>query len=453
VKKKLLSATFPIALLAATAAGFAGSAQAADDTSLTWNGITLYGVIDMGILYMNHGLPMTGDIPGGMTTIAKASNKSATVISPNGLSQSTIGLKGNIPLNDQFSAIFDLQLGFNPQSGKLTNGPGSLVQNNGVPLEQQKAAADSARAGQLFNGQAFAGINSKDLGTLMIGRLNTFTMDNVAKYDPMNGSYAFSVIGIQGATAGGGNTENTRLDNSVKYLYKFSPQQDLSIHVGAMYQFGKVDSNPGEAFQANAGVDYAGFSFDALVGKKKNAVAAAPLSVAQFQSGLYPSDSLAATLSDNSVWGIGASYRAGPVKVSGGYEHIKYQNPTSPIRTPFTGVGGYYFSIVNSNAYANAKKFDVTWLGVQYFITPKFDVTGAWYQYHQNAYGAVKCSNNSAPTCSGNLQAFSVRLDYRFNARFDVYTGAEWSKVQDGLASGYLSTSLVAPMVGFRFKF
>ena len=43
--------------------------------------------------------------------------------------------------------------------------------------------------------------------------------------------------------------------------------------------------------------------------------------------------------------------------------------------------------------------------------------------------------------------------DYRFTKRLDTYAGAMFSRVSDGLASGYLHTSTIDPMVGFRFKF
>ncbi len=59
------------ALAVAVAAGIAaaalsGSAQAADDTSLTWNGITLYGVVDVGLAYRTTApLTPTRMVPGG----------------------------------------------------------------------------------------------------------------------------------------------------------------------------------------------------------------------------------------------------------------------------------------------------------------------------------------------------------------------------------------------------
>src|SRR5208282_3083175 len=46
------------------------------------------------------------------------------------------------------------------------------------------------------------------------------------------GSYAFSYIGYNGTMAGGGDTENSRWDDAVKYRIKFGP-----VHFGAMYKF------------------------------------------------------------------------------------------------------------------------------------------------------------------------------------------------------------------------
>ena len=40
---------------------FASAASAADDQSLTWNGITLYGVYDIGVGYQSHGAPLSQD--------------------------------------------------------------------------------------------------------------------------------------------------------------------------------------------------------------------------------------------------------------------------------------------------------------------------------------------------------------------------------------------------------
>lgn len=450
VKKSVLS----LAVLSCIAgAGFASVAQAADDQSLTMYGITLYGTYDIGVAYQTHGAPLSQDFyPGLQYLIGKSSNESQTSVAPSGLSQSKIGLRGKETINDDLSFVFNGEVGFNPQSGKLADGPQSLINNNGLALADQKSAGDGSRAGQLFNGQAWGGISSKLYGTLTFGRHVSVLNDNVVKYDPMNGSYAFSPIGYSGMTGGMGDTEDVRLDDSVKYQFKY----DI-FHAAALYQWGKNDSSPGEAWQGDIGFDYAGFGVDGIYGKKKDAIALGSLSAAQVAGtsttpGL-PRNSLSATVSDNESWTLLASWTGGPWKVSAGYEHITYSNPDLPLTAGFDGLGGYLVSVVNNAAFPHDRKVGVAWGGVKYLITPDLDITGAVYNYDQDHYGAVACSNNSAGNCDGKLWAYSARLDYRLTKRFDVYAGAMFSKVEDGLANGYLHTSTIDPTVGFRFQF
>ena len=434
---------------AITLAGASSIAQAADDTSLTWNGITLYGTVDIGIAYQSHGAPLSQDFyPTLQYFIGSSNNKSITTVASSGLSQSKVGLKGTEPLNDTLSFVFNLESGFNPTSGKLADGPKSLINNNGVPLANRKSANDGSRAGQVLNGQAWGGLSSKEWGTLTIGRHVTLFGDNTTKYDPMNGSYAFSIIGYSGLTAGMGDTQDVRFDDSVKYLWKHD-----AFHVGALYQFGKSDGSPGEAWQGDIGFDWGGFSVDGLYGKKKDAIAVSSLSAAQLATPGVPFDSLAATISDNEAWQIGASWSGGPWKVSGGYEHIIFSNPSLPVAPGFAGLGGYWISFTNNTAFPHDKKFDVSWIGAKYNLTKDFDITGAYYHYNQDAFGAVSCSDNRAGNCSGEENVLSVRLDYRLTKRFDVYAGAAWSKVEDGLSAGFLNTSTTTVMTGFRYNF
>ena len=131
------------------AADFAYKAEykkAPVDDSLTWHGITLYGLVDMGVTYQNHGAPLSNTAGLGLNyLISKNSNGSYFGVGPNALSSSFVGLKGNQEIADGLSAIFNLQTGFNPQSGKLSDGLGSIVQNNGLAIGQQNSFADLRR--------------------------------------------------------------------------------------------------------------------------------------------------------------------------------------------------------------------------------------------------------------------------------------------------------------------
>src|SRR6185312_7731706 len=128
-------------------------AAAADNDSLIWNGITLYGVLDLGIAHQTHGAPLSQDwFVGVEYLLAKNSNKPVTSLAPSGLSQSRLGLRGSEALLPDVNFVFNLETGFDPQSGNLADALASLAHNNGVPLDRQTSSGDSSRAGQLFNG-------------------------------------------------------------------------------------------------------------------------------------------------------------------------------------------------------------------------------------------------------------------------------------------------------------
>src|SRR5215813_13123012 len=204
------------------------------DGSLTWNGITFYGIIDIGVQYQTHGVPVSDYFPAGTEAIiSKNSAGSITAMTPSNLSQSRLGLSGVEPIGGDVSAVFRLETFFNPQSGNLSDALKSITLNNGRPLTQQSTNVDSSVAGQLFAGAAYAGFSSKSLGTLTFGRHVTPLADGIAKYDPMGAAQAFSLIGFSGTTAGGGDTEDRRLDNSIKYGGNFQP-----VRFGALYQIG-----------------------------------------------------------------------------------------------------------------------------------------------------------------------------------------------------------------------
>jgi len=256
MKRRMRNALSLAALLGA--AGSVAAAHAADE--LTWHGITLYGTYDIGLVHLTHGAPPSKDWGVGTAyLIAKNSDKPQTTIAPNGLSQSRIGLKGKEDLGGDVAFVFNLEVGFNPQSGRLSDGPASLAYNNGRPLDKQRSAGDASRAGQVFNGPVFVGLSSKELGTLTAGRNNTVLLDNIGRYDPMNGSYAFSLIGLQGTTSGGGYTQDARADNSLKYNGKWD-----SLRVAALYQLDRGHGSQGTGWQLNAGFDGQDFSVVAV---------------------------------------------------------------------------------------------------------------------------------------------------------------------------------------------
>jgi predicted porin len=245
---------------------------------LTWRGITVFGIIDMGVGWQSHGAPFDPrSVTGASYLIQKQNKSSLWSLSPNALSNSTIGIKGTELIGGKVSLIFGLDAGFNPYSLRLSNGPGSIAANAGVPLDLQSAYADSSRAGQWYNGQGYVGVSSPTYGALTVFRQNSLTLDAVIDYDPLGGSYAFSPIGFQGIACGGGNTENCRYSTSLKYRVKVD-----HFRAAALWQFGGYGENNASngAYQFQVGGDIPTwgkgvFSVDAIYSHVKDSVALA----------------------------------------------------------------------------------------------------------------------------------------------------------------------------------
>jgi predicted porin len=370
------------------------------------------------------------------------------------MGQSRVGLQGIEALNDEWSAVFQVETFFNPQSGEIANSLKSLTANNGLPLSRQSVGVDGSSAGQAFQ-TSWVGVKSPRFGTLTFGRQVTLLLEGVIKYDPNYNASAFGLLGASNTYSGGGSQETNRLDSTAKYFVSF----DDRVHLGALYKFNQSSGSANTVFQANLGVEPGRASVDAYYSKANSAITATSLTAAQVAK-LSPSysisNSLAATVSDNTSYALMALYNFDRLKFFAGYQYLKYENPKTPLSAGFINIGGYVLAFVNNGAYDNPKIVQVFWTGLRYTVVPRLDLVAAAYGVHQNAYGSgdqAGCSTSAHSVCSGSLEAFSFAADYRFNVHFDAYVGAMYSGVHDGMASGYLSTTNINPTIGVRYKF
>jgi predicted porin len=444
-------------------------APASVDDGLCWHGVCVYGNIDLGLSYENHGAPLS-PLAGAPLDylVSKNAGGSYFGVGPNQMSTSFIGLRGKQEIADGLYGVFNLQTLFDPTSGTSANGIGSIVQNNGLGLAAQNSFGDSSKAGQLFNNVAYAGISSPVYGTLTYGRQSALSSDLIVNYDPISGSNAFSVITFQGANGGGGDTEDRIYDNSFEYRVNVGPAHfavETQIRNGG-------NSGTGNAFQGNFGFDYMGLSMDFVGGKTYDAVSAAPLSAAQvtmLQASTVPVGlgAVAATVSDNTVFQVAAKYTIGPVKLFAGYEHIDFANPNNPLAPGAFIEGGYTVFAPNNTNFTTDKILQTVWVGAKYAATRDLDLTVAYYHESQNSFiigngtnPTGTCNNALSAGCSGQLDAVSFVADWRFARHFDAYAGVMWSQVQNGLVNGFLlatpgvtKISVYDPGVGLRYQF
>jgi predicted porin len=476
-------------------------ARPPENDDLCWHGVCLYGNMDMGLAFEPHGNPFNALAGGPLNyAVEKASNGSYAGVAANLMSTSFIGLRGKQEIADNLYAVFNLQTLYNPASGNNANGIGAIVQNNGMGAAPQfqnvNSYGDSSKAGSMFNNVAYFGVSSPTYGTFTMGRQSALTSDLVVNYDSLSGSNAWSMITFEGATGGGGVTENRIYDNSYEYRLNVGP---VRFAVEAQLRNGG-NSATGNAFEGDVGFDYMGFSMDFVGGKIYDANSVST-TLSSAQVGLLAASPsvpcslgcVSATVSDNTVFAVALKYTIGQWKLYGGYEHIDYANPNNPLQAGAFAQGGYNDGLVNNAFYQTDRVMNIFWAGVKYAVTPTFDVMGAYYGYRQNNFlqsglpagslvnptpagvvGAVNpanvgCNTSAFAGCSGSMDAFSIALDWRFARHMDVYAGVMYSQKTGGLANGYNLTysnnnvaatantfnkvSTYDPGIGLRYQF
>jgi predicted porin len=317
-------------------------------------------------------------------------------------------------------------------------------------------------------------------------------------YDPAGGSYAFSYIGYNGTMAGGGDTEDTRWDDALKYRIAYGP-----VHFGAMYKF--VDGSGGcysasstwtaanctpeqphnNAYGFNFGGDVAKrFSADFVFQHYNQAISVlnpllGPQSVtASYQSTtdsintnpingtnlIGTANTVYGIVTDNNAAMFTARYTWDPFKFYGGYEYIQQNNPSHPLGVGALDQGGYLMSGVEDNNLDSTKVVQIWWTGVKYAIDSKTDITASWYQQRQNDFRLPSTCSVAAgfrSSCAGTLNEGSIYVDHHFTKRFDAFAGIAYSWVTGGLDIAiphgpgvpYNYNSNFAPVIGGRFAF
>jgi predicted porin len=469
----------------------------ASDCPLTWHGITLYGTYDIGVGWVSHGLPENGTNYEGESLVNRNGNHSQFLIAPNNLSQSGLGIRAKEEVMDDWYVVFNASTGINPQSGQLANMAATNTNNAGLPRSSYSFVGDGARAGQVLNDEFYGGISPSHLGTLTFGRQRALGTDAMLAYDPAGGAYSFSFIGYNGLMAGGGDTQDTRWDEAIKYRIAYGP-----VHFGAMYKF--VDGQGGcysasaawtaatctpeaphnSAYAFDVGGTYDKFSADVVVQRINQAISVVnpllgPQSLtAPYQSTLNSINTnpiIGANLigtanteygivTDNTAVMVAAKYAWDPFKIFGGYEHIRQTNPANPLGIGATAQGGYLLSGVEDNNLDSPKIVQVIWTGVKYAYDGKTDITLSYYLELQNDFRIPSTCSPAAgfrSSCSGNLNEVSLYADHHFTKRFDIYAGIAYSEVSGGLAIAiphgpgvpYYANNNIAPTIGGRFAF
>jgi predicted porin len=338
--------TLPAASLVLLGAAGAAHAQ---------NSVTLYGAIDDSIQYIHNATP-TGSNQVGLFQ--------------GNLSGSRWGLKGSEDLGAGLKAVFQLENGFNPNTGKL--GQGSRE----------------------FGRQAFVGLSSNAYGTFTMGR----------QYDPLvdlvQGITANNYFSSMFATAGDvdNNDNSSRTNNAVKYV---SPVFG-GVQVEAMYAFGGVagQTGSGQTWSAAASYNHG------------------PLSLA---GGYFVADNPSVNGAVRTTWGGTSDGTFDGSLINLGYQTAKSIN-IGRLAAQYVA-GSFTFGVDYSNAqykadgqsaFGSTEKFNTGQGFLNYQATPAL-LLGVGYSY-------TKSSGDTSAT----YHQVSVGGDYNLSKRTDVYLLGAW---------------------------
>ncbi|QGZ66531.1 porin [Paraburkholderia acidisoli] len=359
-------------LAAALMGAFAISAHAQSS-------VTLYGLIDTGLVYTNN-----------------QQGHSNWQLNSSSTQNTVFGLKGSEDLGGGLHAIFKLEQGF--------------LLNNGA----------QAFSGDMFGSQAWVGLQSDPYGTLTFGRqfdvMNDLVGPLTAEFNTWGGSLAGHPFENDNLSA-----NSVVINNSVKYA---SPVW-YGLTFETMYSF----SNQAGNFANNRSY---GFAVSYNQGPLNLAAGYLQLNDAGSGSGAVTSSDASANFiaQRQRVWSLGGNYTYGPATVGLVWSHSQIDNASGVFSF---GTGSYLGSgDTSSGSLAGSLRLDNFEANVKYALTPAWSVSGA-YTYTHGAYNGTNPGWNTA----------MLQTDYALSKRTDFYLEGVFQNVHGAPSNSVLSHAMI----------
>ena len=400
---------------------------------------SVYGILDIGVGYLEHSYAGSDVFASTVNSYnLNSSPNSFTGLYSGGISMSRVGVKGEADLGNDIKAFFRVESAVDVNTGLISNN-GQSIYNDLKGLKTANGA--SAIDGQWYSRAAYVGLSAKPYGSISFGRNTNFSLDQVAQYDPVQSALLFSPLGFSGGIGGGlGATENTRLDNSLRYEDTVGP-----VDFGLEYKFAgsKSTQAAGSGYVAMLAYNNGPVSLKGTYSQTTNTVAWAT----QYSNVVAPDSNLQIENTRGfMLTGMDRVTDQATVKV--GYEYSTISPPTDPY---LTGIESYY-GLTLPNPAVNAspnQNFQTWWVGGDYKLSRPFDL----------AIGYFNINTDNSPEVKKNYraQAYSLLADYTFDKSFDAYLGVmamSYSGVgldKKAPVIAYSSNAMYG--VGLRFKF
>jgi general bacterial porin, GBP family len=384
--KKFPLAISTVGLLAASAAHAQSS-------------VTLYGLIDAGLMYTNNVATSAGH--GSSLWQATSGN----------INGSRFGLRGSEDLGGGLKAIFVLENGFNIQNGKL------------------------GQDGREFGRQAYVGLSSNQFGTLTLGRQYDELVDFV---QPLSGTAGtFGDTGFAHPFDNDNLNHSVRMNNAVKYQtntysgfkfgaeYAFSNNQDFAFNrsysFGTSYNYGPLNFAAGYL----------------QIDGSNGSTASSPGAVDVNESTANGKGGFELGAQVQRTYGAGLNYAFGPATAGFVYTHSLYEGSTS-------------FGSQNGNV-----SFDNYEVNGKYAMTPALSF-GLAYTYtdghvdNSATYGAdPKWQSVDFQT----VYSLSKRTDVYFESMYQHATGHNYVAFINTAGGASATANQVVETVGMRTRF
>jgi predicted porin len=351
-------------------------------------GVRFYGTIDVGFGYEAHAAAFDKLAGVNFGFPAKMNSGPKWIYSPNGLGPTNVGFQIKEPLGAGWSFVGQVEAAFQPRDFPLLDGSHSVYTAVNTPLIKETAIGDSNTQGKFYNGLGFAGFSNDTYGTLTFFRQNGLGQDLALAYDPMGVAGSVSVLGFFGAFAGGGDTQNRKDTTAIKYRVNVA-----NWHFGAYGQVGGYDEGNGAkgSVAGDIGADFnvgpGVFSADVVAGWRKSAVSLGLSGAQDPATGLGDpngTQTMTATISNNTDVIIGAKYQVDRLKLYAGYELISYKkaDETYANLAGFTDIGGDFvcagcqkvnFTNISTTGF-DGRITQLIWFGGRYALTNSVDV-------------------------------------------------------------------------------
>jgi GBP family porin len=343
--------------------------------------VTLYGLIDTGLVYTNN--------QGGHSAWQEVSSSTQNTV---------FGLKGSEDLGGGLHAIFKLEQGFNL--------------NNGT----------QAFPGDGFGSQAWVGLQSDPYGTLTFGRqfdvLNDLLGPLTAETNTWGGNMAAHPLENDNLAA-----DSVVINNTVKYA---SPTF-YGVTVEGMYAF----SNKAGGFSNNRA-----YGLSASFAQGPVNLAAGYLQFNNAGGGvLGTNENGAIAQGDGSanfvaqrqrIWGAGGNYTFGPATVGLVWSHTQIDNMASVFSF---GLGSYM-------PLGGTLRLDNYEVNAKYSLTPALTLSGA-YTFTDGAYG------DGATSASPMWNSVMLQTDYSLSKRTDIYLEGVYQHVHGAPAGSVLGEAMI----------